>query len=55
MSRHYVTPTERPQWPSERVRAFVREALVWYVAPFFFGGGIVLVMLAAHILAGGRW
>lgn len=51
----YVTPTKRPQWPSEAIRRYVGIALVAWVLPFLLSFGVVYALLRLYFVAGGSW
>lgn len=54
MAGRYVTPTERPQWPTEQVREFIRKAFLWWLLPSCGVACILLALLAGYVLAGGQ-
>lgn len=54
MAGRYVTPTERPQWPTEQLRELIRNAFLWWLLPSCGFACILLAMLAGYVLAGGQ-
>lgn len=55
MSARYVTPTERPQWPTgSQLRELARKAFLWWLLPSCGVACILLALLAGYVLAGGQ-
>ncbi|MCC8930812.1 hypothetical protein [Rhodococcus sp. I2R] len=50
----YVTPTDRPQWPTGRVRRWLGIVLVSWVLPFALSSASVYGLIGLYLLAGGR-
>lgn len=54
MAGRYVTPTARPQWPSEQLREFGRKVFLWWLLPSLGTACVFLALLAGYVLAGGQ-